>query len=74
MIIKKALRQGEEVQVPSALFNFLFVVNNSSYTFELQIQHNDLGNPVVIIKDASVESEEDKAINEKLKKYKGMEI
>ena len=74
MIIKKALRQGEEVQVPSALFNFLFVVNNSSYTFELQIQHNDLGNPVVIIKDVSVESEEDKAINEKLKKYEGMEI
>lgn len=74
MIIKKALKQGEEVQVPSALFNFLFVVNNSSHTIEVELVHNDLMTPVVIIKDVKVESEEDKAIKEKLIEYEGMEV
>lgn len=74
MIIKKALKQGEELQVPSMLFNFLFVVNNSSHTVEVELIHNDLGNPVVVIKDVSAESEEDKLINEKLKEYEGREI
>lgn len=74
MIIKKALKRGEELQVPSILFNFLFVVNNSSHPFEVELTHNDLATPVVIIKDANVEREEDKLINERLKKYEGMEV
>lgn len=74
MLVKKVITQGEELQVPSVSFNFLFVVNNSSHPFAVELTHNDVMNPVVIIKDVSIESEEDKAIKDKLKEYEGVEI
>lgn len=77
MPVRKTLKQGEELQVPSTLFNFLFVVNSSPFVLEIEISHNDLANPVLIIKEGNWEGEnieENKALREKLKKYKGMEI
>ena len=74
MPVKNTLKQGEELQVPSTLFNFLFVVNSSPYVLEVEMTHNDLGNPILIIRGGVVESEENKAINDKLKQYEGKEI
>lgn len=74
MPVKNTLKQGEELQVPSTLFNFLFVANESPYVLEAEMRHNDLANPVLIIRAGVVESEEDKALREKLKAFEGREL
>lgn len=77
MPTKKMLEQGQELQVPSALFNHLFVVNLSPFTLEVEMVHNDLANPIIILRGGGVGgklTEEDKEINDKLKEYEGKEI
>lgn len=70
MPTKQILPPEETVQVASAAFNHLFVVNKSSSVLELEFTHNDLVNPVIIIADGK----EAKAIEDITKKYEGKEI
>lgn len=70
MPTKKVIEQGKEFQVPSAAFNHLFVVNLSPSTLEIELTHSDLIVPVLIIRGA----DEDKEMQDVLKKYEGKEI
>ncbi len=62
---------GQKVQIPSIPFNFLVVINDSSYSLDITSMHNNIMNPMIIIKD--VAKKDDKATEEQLKKLEGME-
>lgn len=70
------LVSGQKIQIPSALFNHEIVINDSSYSLDLTPMHNDIGNPMLIIRDAvkKESTEEDKAIEKRLAEREGMEI
>ena len=68
------LLPGQKVHLPSTMFNFLTVVNDSSFSLDITPMHNDIGNPAIIIRNANKEiTEEDRAIKERLKNREGME-
>ena len=69
------LTPGKQVQIPSTPFNLLIVINDSSYSLDITPMHNDIMNPMIIIRDAvkKEDTEEDKAIKERLKNLEGME-
>ena len=66
----KTLTPEETAQVLSAVFNHLFVVNKTSSVLEMEFTHDDLVNPVLIIR----EGKEAKAMEDIAKKYEGKEI
>ena len=70
------LTPGEKVQIFSTPFNLLIVINDSSYSLDITPMHNDIMNPMIIIRDAAKkeDTEEDKAIKERLKNLEGMEV
>ena len=70
------LTPGEKVQIPSTPFNLLIVINDSSYSLDITSMHNDIMNPMIIIRDAAKKenTEGDKVIKEQLKKLEGMEV
>lgn len=70
MTKKKTLLPEENAQVISTVFNHLVVENMASFAVELEFIHNELVNPVLIIRDGK----EDKPIEDIAKKYEGKEI
>lgn len=70
------LTPGKKVQIPSTPFNLLIVINDSSYSLDITSMHNDIMNPMIIIRDAANKenTEGDKVIKEQLKKLEGMEV
>lgn len=66
----KILTPEETAQVLSVVFNHLYVVNKSSTVLELEFTHDDLVNPVLVIRDGK----DAKAIEDVTKKYEGEEI
>lgn len=69
------LTPGKKVQIPSTPFNLLIVINDTSYSLDITPMHNDIMNPMIIIRDAvkKEDTEGDKVIIEQLKKLEGME-
>ena len=69
------LTPGKQVQIPSTPFNLLIVINDSPHSLDITSMHNDIMNPMIIIRDAvkKEDTEEDKAIKERLKNLEGME-
>ena len=69
------LTPGKQVQIPSTPFNLLIVINDSSYSLDITSMHNDIMNPMIIIRDAAKKenTEGNKVIIEQLKKLEGME-
>ena len=59
---------GKQLQIPSAMFNFLTVVNKSSYNLDLEAMHNNIGNPAIIITDANKDAT---GVKEQLKNLEG---
>ena len=70
------LESGQEIVIPSTTFNFLKVVNDSSFSLEVIAMHNDIVSPIIIIRDAAQkgDAEGDKAIKERLKNLEGVEV
>lgn len=69
------LTSGQEVVIPSIPFNLLKVVNDTPFNLEIVAMHNNIMSPIIIIRDAAKkeDTEEDKAIKERLKSLEGME-
>lgn len=65
------LLSGQKMQIRSVPFNDLIVINDSSYTLDITPMHNNIMNPMVIIRNAV--QKDDKATDERLKKLEGME-
>lgn len=59
------LVSGQKIQMPSTLFNFLVVINDTSSNLEVTSMHNNIGNPMIIIRNAV--KKEDTEIEERLK-------
>ena len=70
------LVSGQEIIIPSTTFNFLKVINDSSFSLEVVAMHNDIVSPIIIIRDAAKkeDTEGDKAIKERLKSLEGAEV
>ena len=70
------LGSGQKIQIPSTVFNFLIVVNDCSYSLDITAMHDDIVTPKIVIRDAAKKAttEEDKAIEEKLRKLEGVEV
>ncbi len=66
------LVSGQKIQIPSTLFNFLVVINDSSYSLDITSMHNNIGNPMIIIRNAV--KKEDKVTKERLKDLEGTEV
>ena len=66
---------GQKIQIPSPVFNFLVVINDSSSNLDITPLHTDIVIPMIIIKDTIKKegTEEDKAIKEQLKNLEGVE-
>ena len=70
------LVSGQEVVIPSTTFNFLKVINDSSFRLDVIAMHDDIVSPIIIIRDAAQKenAEENKVIEEQLKNLEGMEV
>lgn len=65
-----ALTPGQKVQIPSPIFNFLILVNDSSTPLDIEPMHNNIVTPMIIIRDA-VKKEGGKETEERLKSLEG---
>lgn len=71
--MEQELKKGASMNVPSVAFNFVMVINNSSYNLSIAAMHNDIMAPILVIEDVGEKSEGDKAIENRLGNLEGIE-
>lgn len=69
------LESGQKMQIPSVVFNFVMVINDSPYTLDIEAMHDNIVTPMIIIRSAAEKetTEDDKAIKKRLETLEGME-
>lgn len=71
------LVSGQKMQIPSMVFNFVVVINDSPYSLDIEPMHDNIVTPMIIIRSAAekeIRTEDDKAIEKRLAEREGMEI
>lgn len=74
--MNETLVPGQNILIPTAMFNHETVINDSSYSLNITAMHDEIGRPILIIRDAvkTENAERDNAIQERLKKLEGVEV
>lgn len=70
------LLPGQKMEMRSMAFNFLAVVNDSSFSLDITSMHNNIVAPILIIRNATKkeDTEEDRATKEQLKNLEGQTV
>lgn len=72
--MEERVESGKQIQIPSVLWNNQIIVNSLPYPVTLEMFHDDLVRPILVIKFAPEKQEEDNVIEDKLKEFEGKEI
>lgn len=72
--MEETIESGKEIQIASAAWDFQIIVNNLPFPVSLDLYHDDLMRKIMVLKMAVQKSDEDKAMEEKLKSIEGTEI
>ena len=72
--MEETIESGKEIQIASAAWDFQIIINNLPFPISLDLYHDDLMRKIIVLKIPVQKSDEDKAMEAKLKEYEGMEI
>jgi len=72
--MEERLDPGKQIQIPSIHWNYQIIINRVPFPLALEMFHDDLVRPILIIKVASEKQEEDNVLEDKLKTFEGKEI
>jgi len=72
--MEERLEPGKQIQILSVHWNYQTIINQLPFPLALEMFHDDLVRPILVIQVASEKQEEDNVLEDKLKTFEGKEI